>query len=291
MTGTPSLDLGLDKPPGRKRVSDHELIAAYRKTGSVWKAGELVGIGGQSVHERLVKLGAVNRMNYFTDEENDRLRREYQANADAGTLETLAREMGRTKHFICRQARALGLTDKARKRPYIATWKYLDETTATGIWEDFKKSRLGLGKYCTKKGYDDLGFSKRMRELFADEWDHVIELKASKQTMYRYGRAFEYRVRDHLRKLGYFVTRAPASRSPVDLTAVKTGTVALVQCKTGGALRPVEWNALFDLAVSVGAVPVLASSPMGRGIIYHRLTDRKDGTARAQPLIAWEPNQ
>lgn len=42
-------------PP--KRVTDDEVIDAYRNTGSVWRAGKQLGICGQSVHERLVAVG------------------------------------------------------------------------------------------------------------------------------------------------------------------------------------------------------------------------------------------
>jgi Holliday junction resolvase len=129
-----------------------------------------------------------------------------------------------------------------------------------------------------------------MRRFFADQWEPEVEARAPKQTMYRYGRAFEYRVRDALRKLGFFVLRSPQSRSPIDLVAIRRGAVLFVQCKRSGQLPPGEWNELLDLSVSVGAVPLMAEIAKTRGeILYWRLLERKDGTKRAQPRGAFLP--
>lgn len=272
--------------PAPLKVTDEQLVAAYEETGSVWKAGAVLGIGGQSVHERLVKIGKAKPMNTFTDEERDYLKINYAAYANTGRLSDLAEKMGRAKQFLCRQARELGLTDQKRKRHYISTWKYMPEETAQVIWDDFKASRLGMGAYCRKHGYDDLGFSKRMKELFYDEYEHVIELKVPKQNLYRLGRAFEYRVRDKLKEAGYFVMRSPQSRSAVDLLAVATGMTLMVQCKRHGAIGVEEWNKLFDLARSTGAKPILAAmGKNGHGVELYEMTGRKDGTKRAQPMV------
>lgn len=45
-----------------KRISDEQLLESYKRTGSVWKTAKDVGMCGQSVHERLVKIG-VNKKN------------------------------------------------------------------------------------------------------------------------------------------------------------------------------------------------------------------------------------
>lgn len=272
------------------RPTDEALVAAYREHGSVWEAGKALGMPGQSVHRRLAKLGLNRPMNTFSDEERERLRHEYEIFASSGKLEELAKSMGRTRQFLCRQARALGLTNPKRSRDWLATWKVMSDEAALVMWEQFKSSSLGLVAYCRKRGFDDLGFSRVMKEKFADEYEHVIELKQPKQSLYRYGRQFEYRTRDDLRLHRFFVTRSPASKSPVDLVAIRHACVAFVQCKRHGALGVVEWNELFDLSTSVGAIPVLAMvAKAGRGVEYYRLTDRKDGTKRRQPMepIAW----
>ena len=102
-----------------KKVSDEVILEAYARLGNVWMVGEEVGICGQSVHERLQKLGKNKTVNVFSEADIELLAREYKKYADAGKLDELASKMNRTKQFICRQAGKLGLTDQCRKRPYI----------------------------------------------------------------------------------------------------------------------------------------------------------------------------
>lgn len=267
------------------KASDQEIADAYRDVGSCWKVAELLGMCGQSVHERLTKLRIIKPINVFSTPEIELLKREYWVHADAGRLPALAFAMGRPKTSICRMARELGLTDKK----YNATWKYVSEENARKIFDLFKRSSLGLGKYCATKGYDDRGFSVCMRKYFSDEYEHVIEAKQPAQTMYRIGRAFEYRVRDALKMAGYFVTRSPASKSPIDLVAVRAGSIAFIQCKRSPQLGVVEWNQIFALAETTGAIPVLATMPKARGMELWRLTGRKDGSKRRQPMTPWTP--
>ena len=102
----------------QKKVSDDVLLGVYAETKSVWETGRRVGLCGQSVHERITRLGASRGVNVFTDAERERLISEYEDAANAGKLEDLASSMGRTKPFIARQARELGLTNRKRARPY-----------------------------------------------------------------------------------------------------------------------------------------------------------------------------
>jgi Holliday junction resolvase len=242
---------------------------------------------GQSVHERLAKIGAINKMHVLSKDDYRRLQREYLQYAEAGNLAALAASMNRTKNFICRAARELGLTDANRPKRWMAVWKYMTEQNARLIFDKFKASSLGIGKYCNTHGYDDLGFMRTLRGFFPDEWEAVIESKTPAQTKYRIGRQFEYRVRDAMRAAGYFVTRSPASRSPIDLMAVRPGSVVFVQCKRSGAFPVNEWNEFFDLCVSTGATPVLAAMPLARGMTFYRLLGRKDGSRSPQPFEAW----
>jgi len=264
------------------KATNAELLAAYAELGNVHKVGERFGMRGTSAHERLSKLGAIN-VKRWTEGELDRLRIEYNIAADAGKLKDLAEDLGRHKTVVCEKARELGLTNKNRTRISISVWKYVNEEHARPIFEDFKKSSRELGQYCRYKGYDKLGFYKCMVRHFPDEWEHVIESKRFSQTKYRIGRQLEYRVRDHLKKIGYFALRSPGSKSPIDLIAIKPHQVLFIQCKRGGNLGVAEWNELFKIASSCGAIPLLASSPTGRGTVFEQLMALKDGSRRAQP--------
>lgn len=273
-----------------RKATDEEIVAAYKETGNIWKAAKLLGMGGQTIQERLVRIGVARSNRPFTEDEEDRLRREYLLFRDTGNLAALAQSMGRHKTHICTQARRLGLTDQKRGKFWFGKWKYMSEEAARALFEKFRARSMTMGQFCLKYGLDDLGFSRTMQRFFPDEWDAVIESKAPRDTMYRYGRAFEYRTRDHLKSLGFFVMRSPRSGSPIDLVAIrKGGSVLFVQCKRGGQLGVSEWNELFDLALSVDAVPLLAFIPGATGIEYRRLIDRKDGSKRRQPMESFTP--
>ena len=101
---------------GYKKVSDEEIIKSYKKLGNIWKTGKVVGLCGQSVHERLKKLGVQLKLKPFSSAEKDRLQNEYSNYRDSGKLQVLADKMGRTKHFLCRQAKKIRLTDPSK--PY-----------------------------------------------------------------------------------------------------------------------------------------------------------------------------
>jgi len=277
--------------PAHTTVPTTVLIDSYQRHRSVHKVGEEVGLNHATVHERLRKIGLIRQPNGFTAADDDRVRAEYRIYRNAGKLDELALAMGRTKHFLCRQARRLGLTDAKIAKRWNGKWKYMTEEAAGLLLESFKASAMGLGLWCKTQGYDALGFSVAMKRFFADEWEHVIEAKTPHTTKYRYGRAFEYKVRDEMKSLGYFVMRSPASRSPIDLVAIAPGIVVFVQCKTGGAFPPAEWNEFYDLCLSVGAVPLMAQRAGWSGIEYLRLVGRKDGTKARQPFELADPSR
>jgi hypothetical protein len=120
-------------------------------------------------------------------------------------------------------------------------------------------------------------------------------------TNYQRGRAFEYRTRDKLKKMGAaYVMRAAQSKGAVDLLALWPGhpcfrstaeahqveqTICpadpwLVQCKYsingGGTISPAERQALRDLAQEIGAVPVVATpGKNGRGVKFVNLNTQE----------------
>jgi Holliday junction resolvase len=75
---------------------------------------------------------------------------------------------------------------------------------------------------------------------------------------YRSGRRLEYVVRDMFSRRGWFVVMAAASK-PVDLACLKSGEIALVECKYGvRGVRCAELAPLLEAAEKANAKPVLA---------------------------------
>ena len=105
--------------PSRKKVSDKILIESYNRLNNIWKVSKEIGICGQSVHERLIKLGVQKKINKFTEQDFEYLKENYLKYLLNGELQKLADQMGRTKQFLCRKADKLGLTDLYRKKSAI----------------------------------------------------------------------------------------------------------------------------------------------------------------------------
>lgn len=128
---------------GNKKVSDDVLLEAYSRIGNVWKVAAEIGLCGQSVHERLVTLGKINKINAFSEADKDILLKEYKAFKSSGKLNELAARMGRTKQFICRQAKALGLTNQ---HPVEKEWLRKDGSNPYA--RDHARVRARRGRPC-----------------------------------------------------------------------------------------------------------------------------------------------
>jgi hypothetical protein len=102
------------KPRSNEKASEQALKDAYAELGNVWKVAERFGMCGQSVHERLVKLGVKLKLQPLTFADETRVREVYASGIRRGDgkLDALAAELGRTKQFLCRRARIMGLTDQ-----------------------------------------------------------------------------------------------------------------------------------------------------------------------------------
>lgn len=109
---------------------------SYLRLKNIWKVGQELNISGQTVHSILTKHGLIKRVNYFTEEDKERLKEEYILHKMSNTLDELAQSMGRTKQFICRKAKELGLTDKSSKTWSIDKKPILKEAAKKRISEN-----------------------------------------------------------------------------------------------------------------------------------------------------------
>jgi hypothetical protein len=99
-----------------RKFSDEELIVAYGSTKNVWRAAKILNVCGQSVQERLIKLGIDRNIRKFTKEDLDFLKSNYEIYVSQGNIKALAKLMNRTVPFLCRKARLLKLTNAHRKK-------------------------------------------------------------------------------------------------------------------------------------------------------------------------------
>lgn len=95
-----------------KGIDIQLIISKYNELGNVWKVGEYFGIAGQTIHAELSKLGIIKKINTFTNDDERILIEQYEHYKKRQELQLLADKLGRTKQFICRKAKELGLTSK-----------------------------------------------------------------------------------------------------------------------------------------------------------------------------------
>lgn len=113
------------------------------------------------------------------------------------------------------------------------------------------------------------------------------------RTNYSRGAAFERKVAALLAGDGYWVVRAAGSHGKADLIALKPDQVVLVNCKLSGpgGVPPAEWNALWELAATIGALAVVAHRPARGTVSYLRLVGPKRARTRVAPARPWSPDE
>lgn len=149
-----------------KQVLNEKIIESYIRLGSVWKVGKEVGLSGQNVHRRLRKLKIQLNHPPFTEKEQQILREKYPHYRSSEKLDELAKEMGRTKAFICRKAKELGLTSRKGIERSLETRKSQGKTTHKQYQEGRVHPRGMLGKSHTSKTKKIM--SKKSKKMWAD---------------------------------------------------------------------------------------------------------------------------
>jgi len=134
------------------------------------------------------------------------------------------------------------------------------------LYTKFKKSSFQLNQFCKTRKINPATFRRKAQKEHSAEWAALIASRKPKTSAYALGRAFEYTVRNLLRKNGYFVVRSAQSKGAADLVALARGVVILVQCKRGGSIPAAEKEHLLALAERIGAQAVLADRATGRGV-------------------------
>lgn len=107
---------------------------------------------------------------------------------------------------------------------------------------------------------------------------------------YALGRAFEVSIRDQLRRRGYFVLRAGASKGKIDLLAVgKDRPPLFIQAKRTGVIGSAEWNEVFEIATEHGGWPVLCMRGSPRTTLYYRIDAKREPRRPGRPWTLIDP--
>lgn len=169
-------------------------------------------------------------------------------------------EIGRTinaSYATFRRAIKRLVAEDERKTQFIKLKREQKLASKNPNWKGGKSIKRQC-IHCGKAFYAYPSQVEKDQAVFCSKSCHAKHNPISVGKLYIRGRHFEWRVRDHLIKQGYFVSRSPASRSPVDLIAIKKGEGLLVQCKTTPRLSKKDAQILKSLADSIGFKAILS---------------------------------
>jgi len=138
--------------PDKRKATDEQIIESYTRLGNVWKVGVELGMCGQSVHERIKKLGFVDQ-DQWTNEQLDILWGAYQDRDSPVDQDALVISLGKLASNISRKARELGLSNRHRN---LST----QDRLAASV-----KAKVRLAQNGHTRGYRELRICKRCNKL------------------------------------------------------------------------------------------------------------------------------
>lgn len=98
------------------KATNEQLLDSYNRLKSVWKVASEFGMCGQSVWERLRKLGITDK-DKWTPTQLEQLRQAYAGGKESPVyIDQLTKLLGKPKSSISRKAKELGLTSRIRRK-------------------------------------------------------------------------------------------------------------------------------------------------------------------------------
>ena len=163
---------------GNQKATVEQYIASYTKTNSVWKTAKELGVCGQTVWEALKKHDLTKGTHFFSQKERDELKAMYESGIQKGDgkIKAFCEKYNRTRQFVSRQARLLGLTKRSRKHSEKLVKR--DKMNRKGWWETHTHPRGMLGKKHTPEAKALMGRSVRATwAAFSKEKKRAIKIK------------------------------------------------------------------------------------------------------------------
>jgi len=153
---------------GQSRYTADQVIAAYQRTGSVWRAGKELGLAGQSVHERLRAIGYPMSNRHWDQAEIDELR----ALADHLTIGEAAHRLGRTYAAVACKINELGIgsrTGNKRKRKIPRGAGY-DKASCKRYTRQLDASGDRITVFARRQGLSIESLVQALQRYFPDWW-------------------------------------------------------------------------------------------------------------------------
>jgi hypothetical protein len=153
------------------KATNSQIVAAYRETGSVWAAGKLLGMAGQTIHERLRSIGHPMVSQKWTSEELAEL------GAIAGdcTIGEIANRLGRPYAGVAAKISRLGLGVRYGNRRQRRAPSGYDKKRVRKLIDRLERSSLSLRRFCRKNSLDLETFIAAMQRVDPRYWDNYTK--------------------------------------------------------------------------------------------------------------------
>ena len=135
-----------------QRVTNDQVVAAYREHGNVWKAAKSLGICGQSLWERLKRLGHPMAGAKWSADEVEELKRL----VNECPLGEVARRLGRPYAGVALKVSRLGLGTRFgnRQKRKVPRGAGLDKVSVSKFMEALAAFDGSLRQFCRMNGFD-----------------------------------------------------------------------------------------------------------------------------------------
>lgn len=162
----------------KSRYTTEEIIKAYMDSGSVWKAAKVLGLSGQTVHERLRLVGYKLANAQWSDDEIEELK----LLSQSMTISQIASKLGRPYNGIALKISRLGIGNRfgnrGSKKPK-RTENYFKYNIEQYI-KEIDESQLSLSQFAKQNNLDKESLARNFQAFFPDWWDAYAQANAVK---------------------------------------------------------------------------------------------------------------
>lgn len=123
-----------------------EIIDVYKRTGSIWETGKILGVAGQTVHKKLARIKHPMRRCTVTDDEKLEIRMVYEQAVERGDVgvKLLANRLGMSAITVSRRAKEMGLTTNKRPLPKSVIDNFSDRMRTSRAMSGHPRGALGM---------------------------------------------------------------------------------------------------------------------------------------------------
>lgn len=158
-----------------KKATNEQVITAYQQTGSAWKAAKLLGMCGQSVWERLKRLGVAMPGTTWSDDE----KREAVDLAKGGcTLGEIANRLGRPYSGVAGMLSDLGVRVRVRRQRRTSRKALATPWNAMNWMLQLQAASVPISQFCRTHGLDIDTVVATLQQHQSAFWEQYVRAHA-----------------------------------------------------------------------------------------------------------------